>query len=99
MNAVERVDAFNRRLIPVESGMCSYCGKEFCEPSEHNLLFDVTSSSISGYLPLSESLMCANCIDQLDHEFRDLSDIRIIGEETRGVYIDTINWVVLDTIN
>lgn len=95
MNAVERVDAFNRRLIPVESGMCSYCGKEFCEPSEHNLLFDVTSSSISGYLPLSESLMCANCI--LDREFGDLSYIS--GEQTRGEFIDTINWVVIDTIN
>lgn len=92
MNAVERVDAFNRCLIPVESGMCSYCGAEFFEPSERNPLFDLTSSSISGYLPLGESLMCANCIHELGHECGDLSDIIIIGEETRGEFIDTITW-------
>lgn len=89
MNAVERVDAFNRRLIPVESGMCSYCGKEFCEPSEHNLLFDVTSSSISGDLPFGGSLICANCIDQLDHQFGDL--FHISGEETSD-FIDIVHY-------
>lgn len=95
MNAVERVDACNRRLSQVESGICSHCGKKFSKPCEHNPLFDLTGSSIYGYLPLGESLICANCI----HEFGDLSNIIIIGEETKGVYIDTINWVVLDTIN
>ena len=89
MNAVERVDAFNRRLIPVESGMCSYCGKEFCEPSEHNLLFDVTSSAISGDLPFGGSLICANCIDQLDHQFGDL--FHISGEETSD-FIDIVHY-------
>ena len=90
VNAFERVDAFNRCLSQVESGICSHCGEEFFEPSEHNPLFDLTGSSISGYLPLGESLMCANCINELDHEFSDLSDI--IGEQTIDEYIDTTNW-------
>ena len=100
MNAVvERFNAFNRRLRPVKSGICSHCGKEFFKPSERNLLFHLTGPSISGYLPLGGSLICANCIDQLDHQFGDL--FHISGEETKGVYIYiyTINWVVIDTIN
>lgn len=97
MNAVERFDGFNRCLSQVESGICSHCGKKFSKPCEHNPLFDLTGSSIYGYLPLGESLICANCIDQLDHQFGDL--FHISGEETKGVYIDTINWVVIDTIN
>ena len=93
MNAVvERFNAFNRRLKPVKSGICSHCGKEFCEPSERNPLFDLTGSSISGDLPFDGSLICANCIDQLDHQFGDLSDIPIIGEQTSGVYIDIVNY-------
>ena len=95
MNAVKRFDAFNRCLIPVESGSCSHCGKEFCEPSERNPLFHLTGPSISGDLPFGGSLICANCI--LDREFGDLSYIS--GEQTRGEFIDTINWVVIDTIN
>lgn len=89
MNAVERVDAFNRRLIPVESGMCSYCGKEFCEPSECNPLFHLTDPSISGDSPFGGSLMCANCIDQLDHQFGDL--FHISGEETSD-FIDIVHY-------
>ena len=90
MNAVERVDALNRRLRPVKSGSCSHCGKEFCEPSERNPLFDLTGSSISGDLPFGGSLICANCIDQLDHQFGDL--FHISGEETKGEFINTITW-------
>lgn len=97
MNAVERVDACNRRLSQVESGICSHCGKKFYKPSERNLLFHLTGPSISGYLPFGGSLICANCIDQLDHQFGDL--FHISGEETRGEFIDTITWVVIDTIN
>ena len=81
MNAVvERFNAFNRRLRPVKSGICSHCGKVFSKPSERNPLFHLTGPSISGYLPLGESLMCANCIGELDHECGDLSNILIIGE-------------------
>lgn len=90
MNAVERVDDFDRRLRPVESGICSHCGKKFFKPSEQNPLFDLRGSSISGYLPLGESLMCANCIDELDRELSDLS--HITGEQIKDDYIDTINW-------
>ena len=90
MNAVKRFDAFNCCLIPVESGSCSHCGKEFCEPSERNPLFDLTGSSISGDLPFGGSLMCANCIDELDRELSDLS--HITGEQIKDDYIDTINW-------
>ena len=64
MDAFERVDAFNRCLGQVESGICSHCGEEFFEPSERNPLFDLRGSSISGYLPLGESLMCADCINE-----------------------------------
>ncbi len=95
MNAVERVDACNRRLSQVESGICSHCGKKFYKPSERNLLFHLTGPSISGDLPFGGSLICANCI--LDREFGDLSYIS--GEQTRGEFIDTITWVVIDTIN
>ena len=91
MNAVvERFNAFNRRLRPVKSGICSHCGKVFSKPSERNPLFHLT-----GDLPFGGSLICANCI--LDREFGDLSYIS--GEQTRGEFIDTINWVVIDTIN
>lgn len=90
MNAVERVDAFNRCLSQVESGSCSHCGKEFFKPSERNPLFHLTDPSISGDSPFGGSLMCANCINELDHEFSDLSDI--IGEQTIDEYIDTTNW-------
>lgn len=90
MNAVERVDACNRRLSQVESGICSHCREEFFEPSERNPLFDLTGSSISGNFPLGESLMCANCIDELDRELSDLS--HITGEQIKDDYIDTINW-------
>ncbi len=90
MNAVvERIDAFNRRLRPVKSGSCSHCGKEFCEPSERNPLFDLTGSSISGDLPFGGSLICANCIDQLDHQFGDL--FHISGEETSD-FIDIVHY-------
>lgn len=100
MNAVvESFNAFNRRLRPVKSGICSHCGKEFFKPNECNPLFHLTDPSISGDSPFGGSLICANCIHELDHECGDLSNILIIGEETKGVYIDTINWVVLDTIN
>ena len=93
MNAVvERFNAFNRRLRPVKSGICSHCGKVFSKPSEHNPLFHLTDPSISGDSPFGGSLICANCIDKLDHEFRDLSNIPIIGEQTSGVYIDIVNY-------
>lgn len=92
MNAVERVDAFNRRLSQVKSGICSHCRKEFFKPNECNPLFHLTDPSISGDSPFGGSLICANCIDQLDHEFRDLSNIPIIGEQTSGVYIDIVNY-------
>ena len=90
MDAFERVDAFNRCLGQVEFGICSHCREEFFKPSERNPLFDLRGSFISGYLPLGESLMCANCIDELDRAFSDLS--HITGEQTKDDYIDTINW-------
>ena len=89
MNAFERVDAFNRCLSQVESGICSHCGEEFFEPSERNPLFDLTDPSISGDSPFGGSLICANCIDELDHEFSDLSDI--IGEQTSD-FIDIVHY-------
>ena len=89
MNAFERVDAFNRCLSQVEGGICSHCGEEFFEPSEHNPLFDLTGSSISGDLPFGGSLICANCIDQLDHQFGDL--FHISGEETSD-FIDIVHY-------
>ncbi|MBB1554667.1 hypothetical protein HG442_004665 [Candidatus Gracilibacteria bacterium] len=89
MDAFERVDAFNRCLGQVESGICSHCGEEFFEPSERNPLFDLRGSSISGYLLLGESLMCANCIDELDHEFADTSNIT--GEESLDDWLDHEN--------
>lgn len=91
MNAVvERFNAFNRRLRPVKSGICSHCGKEFFEPSEHNPLFHLMDSSISADLPFGGSLICANCIDEVDREFGDL--FHISGEQTRGEFINTITW-------
>ena len=89
MNAVERVDAFNRRLSQVKSGICSHCGKEFFKPNECNPLFHLTGSSISGDLPFGGSLICANCIDQLDYQFGDL--FHISGEETSD-FIDIVHY-------
>ena len=89
MNAVERVDAFNRRLSQVKSGICSHCGNEFFKPNECNPLFHLTDPSISGDSPFGGSLMCANCIDQLDHQFGDL--FHISGEETSD-FIDIVHY-------
>ncbi len=89
MNAVERVDAFNRCLSQVESGSCSHCGKEFFKPSERNPLFHLTDPSISGDSPFGGSLMCADCINELDHEFADTSNIT--GEESLDDWLDHEN--------